>query len=314
MRKLIVLLFLFGAQCKGEGTNAPSTTQDGSLHYYVVGPAGAKSSLLRELQPGFGFAVVDVSDVNGEPTARTRAGELIPTRSLVALHPTKFSGHEVDSDSLDFGWVIEKTAALFSKPDDHTHPTGLRALHDRVTILARDPPGWLETPEGFLRAAQVRAPSLSARPAEAGPTDRWIDVDTSTETLVAYEGDHPRFATLVSTGVGAAGAPLSTPRGVYRVFSKLTFAKMDNLDHDTRHYLFEDVPWVQYFNREIALHGAYWHQRFGHAVSHGCVNLAPADAERLFGFTAPRLPTGASEIAAAPDRFGKLVGTVVRVR
>jgi hypothetical protein len=44
--------------------------------------------------------------------------------------------------------------------------------------------------------------------------------------------------------------------------------------------------------------------------SHGCVNLAPADAEWLFGFTSPHLPTGWS--AALPVSVER--GTSVRVR
>jgi hypothetical protein len=38
------------------------------------------------------------------------------------------------------------------------------------------------------------------------------------------------------------------------------------------------------------LHGAYWHDRFGTPKSHGCINLAPEDARRLFFFTEPALP------------------------
>jgi lipoprotein-anchoring transpeptidase ErfK/SrfK len=76
---------------------------------------------------------------------------------------------------------------------------------------------------------------------------------------------------------------------------------MDNVDEGgDPAYSFEEVPWVQYFHKEVALHGAYWHSRFGHAVSHGCVNLAPADAQRVYAMTRASTPAYA--------------GTVVRVR
>ena len=39
-----------------------------------------------------------------------------------------------------------------------------------------------------------------------------------------------------------------------------------------------DVPYVQYFEDGYALHGAYWHDRFGTPKSHGCINLSPANA------------------------------------
>jgi hypothetical protein len=72
----------------------------------------------------------------------------------------------------------------------------------------------------------------------------------------------------------------------------------------------EDVPWVQYFAKGVGLHGAFWHRSFGHVRSHGCVNLSPLDAERLFWWTAPRLPAGWT--AVLPGAYDRPV--VVRVR
>jgi lipoprotein-anchoring transpeptidase ErfK/SrfK len=58
------------------------------------------------------------------------------------------------------------------------------------------------------------------------------------------------------------------------------------------HGLFKlrDVPYIQYFESNYAIHGAYWHDVFGIARSHGCINLAPADALRVFKFTEPQVP------------------------
>jgi lipoprotein-anchoring transpeptidase ErfK/SrfK len=136
--------------------------------------------------------------------------------------------------------------------------------------------------------------------------DRWIDVDIAKQTLTAYEGKRPVRAFRVSTGVGNDGAMYSTPKGVYRIYAKLRTATMASDAGDPHPYRFEAVPHVQYFNREVALHGAYWHDRFGERVSHGCVNLAPDDAAWLFDFTTPKLLPSEKESAAA--------GTVVRVR
>ncbi len=52
-------------------------------------------------------------------------------------------------------------------------------------------------------------------------------------------------------------------------------------------YFLEKVPWSMYFDKDVALHGAYWHDKFGTRRSHGCVNLSPADAHWLFDWTAP---------------------------
>ena len=56
------------------------------------------------------------------------------------------------------------------------------------------------------------------------------------------------------------------------------------------YYALQDVPWIMYFNRDVGLHAAYWHDRFGYPSSHGCVNLSPPDAKWLFDWATPQLP------------------------
>lgn len=53
-----------------------------------------------------------------------------------------------------------------------------------------------------------------------------------------------------------------------------------------------DVPYVQFFEKAYALHVAYWHDVFGIARSHGCINLAPLDGKYIFGWTDPPVPPG----------------------
>ncbi len=73
--------------------------------------------------------------------------------------------------------------------------------------------------------------------------------------------------------------------------------------------LFElrDVPYVQYFEAGYALHAAYWHDVFGKARSHGCVNLAPIDAHRLFYWTDPPVPEGWHGVVSMQDGDGTVV-------
>jgi lipoprotein-anchoring transpeptidase ErfK/SrfK len=47
-----------------------------------------------------------------------------------------------------------------------------------------------------------------------------------------------------------------------------------------QYYDLPGVPWNLYFTQEGgAIHGAYWHDKFGEEWSHGCVNL-PLDSAR----------------------------------
>ena len=36
-----------------------------------------------------------------------------------------------------------------------------------------------------------------------------------------------------------------------------------------------------------SLHGAYWHNNFGHVMSHGCVNMRQIDAEKIYNWANP---------------------------
>jgi lipoprotein-anchoring transpeptidase ErfK/SrfK len=39
-----------------------------------------------------------------------------------------------------------------------------------------------------------------------------------------------------------------------------------------------------YFDQARALHGTYWHDKFGTPTSRGCVNMSIADAHWLYSF------------------------------
>ena len=49
-------------------------------------------------------------------------------------------------------------------------------------------------------------------------------------------------------------------------------------------YYLKDVPYVQYFYQDYALHGTFWHSNFGTRMSHGCVNLPTSAAEWLYNW------------------------------
>lgn len=117
------------------------------------------------------------------------------------------------------------------------------------------------------------------RPAGVGDTERWIAVNLSTQTLVAYEGDTPVFETLVSSGL----PQWPTVTGQYRTYMKYESQTMNGylLGYD---YFLPDVPYVMYFYEDYAIHGTYWHSSFGTPMSHGCVNVSTPDAGWLFNW------------------------------
>ncbi len=140
----------------------------------------------------------------------------------------------------------------------------------------------------LIPEAKIRKLVRVARPALVPKGARWIHVHLAEQTLVAYEGNRAVYATLVASGK----AGFETPMGLFRVHAKHVSATMDGLAGEEDAYSIEDVPWTLYFHGSYALHAAFWHDRFGNTRSHGCVNLAPADARWLFEWATPTLPPG----------------------
>lgn len=110
---------------------------------------------------------------------------------------------------------------------------------------------------------------------------RWIQVDLSDQRLVAWEGGKPVYAIIVSTG------KKSTPTltGVFQIQSKLKSARMRGTDYDI-----PNVPHTMYYSGSYAIHGAFWHRKFGTPISHGCVNVAPKHAKWLFNWASVGTP------------------------
>jgi lipoprotein-anchoring transpeptidase ErfK/SrfK len=104
---------------------------------------------------------------------------------------------------------------------------------------------------------------------------RWIEIDLTTQRLIAWEGANPVYAVIISTGKD--GTP--TPTGTFAIQSKYETARMQGEGYDV-----PDVPFTMYYYRGYAIHGAYWHNNFGTPVSHGCTNVAVNHAEWLFNW------------------------------
>jgi hypothetical protein len=306
--------------------SAPEEIPDGlPFRYYFVGSDGSfgyrvfdtaeEGTPDAQLLPGFGVAIRRERLRGGEPFGLSTHGLWIPLRDLRPARALEFGGVEIEDDRLDALWVIAESAPLYSKPGQRSRSPGLsrfvalRALEEQTLGRER----YFRVGEAeWVRARDVRGPRRAPLPSGLRPGERWIDVDLEQQVLTAYVGSRAVFATLVSTGRGPEGTELATPRGEHRVWVKLRASDMDNLENleARENYAIQAVPWVMYFKRGYGLHGTFWHRAFGRVQSHGCVNLTPRDAKRLFDWTSPRLPSGWS--AVFPTEYEP--GTLVRVR
>jgi lipoprotein-anchoring transpeptidase ErfK/SrfK len=128
--------------------------------------------------------------------------------------------------------------------------------------------------------------------------EKWIEVDLTTQTLYAYEGETRVYTATVSTGKGNT----PTVQGKFRIQSKYASQLMVGPG-----YYLPNVPYVMYFYHNFALHGAYWHDKWGTPTSHGCVNLKHEDAEWLYSWTDPPVPEGATSVQVRASNEGTWV-------
>jgi lipoprotein-anchoring transpeptidase ErfK/SrfK len=250
--------------------------------------------------------------IDGRTYWRTRHG-LVAASDIRKLDSSGFSGMEID-DGLATPRVWARfrgkpgTIALHSAPRENAPiQARLKARHT-AKLLETSPDGaWVKLDRGgWAKRDEVRVAKAATAPDGIGADERWIDIDLDEQVLVAYVGTRAVYATLVSSGKRTH----DTPTGVFRIERKVAERTMSSRPDDDDPYAVDRVPWTAYFIGSYALHTAYWHGSFGEKKSHGCVNLAPKDARRLYGWTAPGVLPGYTEIhgnAAQP-------GAVIRIR
>ena len=73
------------------------------------------------------------------------------------------------------------------------------------------------------------------------------------------------------------------------------------------YYYLPNVPSNMFFYKGYAIHGAYWHNNFGHPMSHGCVNSPLSSVTQLFEWAGPVVPSGQNVTRATAENPGSRV-------
>jgi len=266
-------------------------------------PYGVKSPLRYVVHAGpakvdSGFAISKTFLWQGRAFGLTTELDIIALDRVKLVEPSAFHGVVLnDGETLPVGFVKDHNVPKYGADAQGLPiPHGSFDFREGVKMTGKHRNGGFAelrdggyAPEASLRVLPVR----TSFPSFATGDRKWVDISIREQSLVAYVGTRAVYATLVSTGRGGMGDPektLSTVRGTFMIYQKEVSSTMDGDEDRSDSFNLRDVPFVQYFHKGFALHGTYWHDDFGKVRSHGCVNLAAADAAWLFEWTDPVVP------------------------
>jgi hypothetical protein len=133
--------------------------------------------------------------------------------------------------------------------------------------------------------------------------EKHIEIFLDRQLLLAYEWGALVYAARVATGQ----LNFETPTGWFHTFHKRPTYHMFGGADEASVFDLPGVPWDSYITDSgVAIHGTYWHNDFGRTHSHGCINMAPADAKWVFRWSLPNVPY--------EERLALVPGTGTRVR
>lgn len=257
-------------------------------------PRDRETRVIDTMRLKVGYSFLETFLWQGRRYGLTPEMEVLPVDRLRPIRGSNFHGYLIGKEvQFPFALVRIPGGKFQSGKDAPYHAalalTGKQAFFKDVLHYETSDGEWVSD-----RVASRLDPAKNM-PKWGKSGEKWIDVNVTKQTLVLYEGEQPVFATLVSTGEAGLSdheTSTATKRGIFRIHTKHVTATMSSEELGEEFEL-RDVPYVMYFDREgYALHGAYWHDRFGIPKSHGCINLAPEDARRIFHWTEPHVPDG----------------------
>ena len=314
-----------GATASGEAVPASGGGEPAAVVVATVDPTAVPTGPLALplnpenpwLEKGFFISLGEKVSENGHDFWYTARGGYVEADAAYEYGTKDFSGVELGPEaSFPFGFVMAEEATLFEIDE----LGGLRAagtlprrtfvdLSEEFEVGGK---AYMMTAAGqLIRKSALRLAEPQPVPEGVEPWERWIDVSLAKQMLVAYEGSRPVYVTLVSTGKkGSKTEPFDTPPGRYRIRSKHVSTTMDGNTASDGNYSIQDVPWAMFFEGSYALHGAFWHNRFGRRTSHGCINLSARDARWIYERTWPAPKPGWLVI----NEHAQDPGTLLRVR
>jgi len=107
-----------------------------------------------------------------------------------------------------------------------------------------------------------------------------IKINLTTQELAYYFNDIELEKFLISSGISS----MPTPTGKFAILDKVPFKSYGGIGFN---FYYPNTKWNLHFTTgywRYYIHGAYWHNKFGQPMSHGCINVSYNQMERLYNF------------------------------
>lgn len=168
---------------------------------------------------------------------------------------TKHNGTTIKVKGGDYGWIIDREKEVEE----------LYSLIKKGKSTSREPV--------YSQTARSRNKN------DIG--DTYVEVNLKKQHLWMYvDGKEVLDSDFVS---GNVSRKYDTPTGIYQITYKERDATLTGQDYSS------PVKYWMPFNRNIGFHDASWRKKFGGKIyktagSHGCINMPPKKAEKLFSY------------------------------
>ena len=240
-------------------------------------------NIIGGIEAGYNYVAI-VNAIEG--WVQIRPGQWVKSEVITNAEISEFSGVEINAPlERAFAWMLApaKPSLVPGGPEHEGYEKIERySLVNIYGIEIVD--GWewyLVGPNQWIQQIRVAKVRPVARPAEIADNEKWLAVDLFEQTATAYVGDQMIYATLISSGL----PQWSTNEGLFKIYQRWVRGPMTGASGQPDFYFIEQIPHIMYFDNDIALHAAYWHDRFGYRQSHGCVNLSLMDAKWIYDWT-----------------------------
>lgn len=197
----------------------------------------------------------------------------------ISIYKTDPNNTDSDADSFADGQEIQNSYSPLSKnkklKEVDSDKDGL--FDDWEIKIGTDLKNPDSDQDGYTDGQEVLA-GYNPLTADQNKVEKVIKVNLKNQSLEYIFNNIKLDFFLISSGV----AKMPTPKGNFNILEKVP----------VKHYLgtnynYPNTKWNLHFTTgkyRYFIHGAYWHNKFGKPMSHGCINVSYANMERLYNW------------------------------